>query len=60
MTEAGLASFEDRKNARLPLGFRDHCSTLLIPLNKCRRETFYFPFKCQDLRHHYEECQYNE
>eukprot|EP00899_Mesostigma_viride_P026895 jgi/Mesvir1/7390/Mv19191-RA.1 len=33
---------------------------LLIPLNKCRREELYLPWKCQDERHAYEKCQYVE
>jgi hypothetical protein len=48
------------KAARLPLSFRDYCSHLLIPLNKCRRETMYMPWKCSDERHSYEKCQYVE
>ncbi|GAA98271.1 hypothetical protein E5Q_04954 [Mixia osmundae IAM 14324] len=34
--------------ARLPLGWRDNCAGLLIPLNKCRHENFYLPWKCTD------------
>ena len=28
------------------------------PLNKCRQETFYLPWKCEDQRHGYEKCEY--
>jgi len=45
--------------ARLPLSFRDTCAHLLIPLNKCRRESFWNPNKCGHWRHTYEECEYN-
>lgn len=34
------------RDARLPLAYRDSCAHLLIPLNKCRRETWYAPWKC--------------
>ena len=54
------ASVEEMKKARLDVVFRDYCAHLLIPLNKCRHETFYMPFKCGHERHAYEECQYYE
>ena len=48
------------EDARLDLGYRDHCAHLLIPLNECRLRTSYMPWQCQDLRHAYEKCQYDE
>jgi len=33
--------------ARLPLPYRDSCAHLLIPLNRCRQEEFYLPWKCE-------------
>ena len=45
--------------ARVPIGYRDSCANILIPLNECRRETVYLPFFCQELRHAYEKCQYD-
>ena len=33
--------------ARLPLPYRDSCANLLIPLNRCRQEEFYLPWKCE-------------
>ncbi|GMH55908.1 hypothetical protein TrRE_jg8207 [Triparma retinervis] len=45
--------------ARVPLSHRDTCAHLLIPLNKCRRNTYFMPFSCSDQRHVYEECEYN-
>ncbi|KAF9969766.1 hypothetical protein BGZ73_007707 [Actinomortierella ambigua] len=54
------ATHKEMADARLPLGWRDSCSHLLIPLNKCRSETYYLPFKCQDERHEYEKCQYDD
>ena len=30
-------------------------SRLLIPLNKCRHQTLYQPWKCEDERHGYEK-----
>ncbi|KOS16248.1 nadh:ubiquinone oxidoreductase [Malassezia pachydermatis] len=44
------ASLEESNAARLPLGYRDSCSALLIPLNKCRRKTFYAPWACEEER----------
>lgn len=54
-----LATQEEMVEARLPLGSRDLCSKLLIPLNKCRQDTFYLPWKCEDQRHGYEKCEYD-
>ena len=51
---------EEMKAAQLPLNFRDYCAHLLIPLNECRRATWYSPFKCSDMRHAYEKCQFDE
>lgn len=53
-------SAEEMKAAKLPISYRDYCAHLLIPLNKCRQETFYLPYKCMDERHGYEKCQYVE
>jgi hypothetical protein len=33
--------------ARLPLAYRDSCANLLIPLNRCRYEEYYLPWKCE-------------
>lgn len=35
-------------------------ASLLIPLNICRHKTDYMPWKCEDERHGYEKCQYDE
>ncbi|KAF2686856.1 hypothetical protein K458DRAFT_297109 [Lentithecium fluviatile CBS 122367] len=63
----GLAASEPKKAtraemsaARLPLPYRDSCAHLLIPLNRCRQEEFYLPWKCETERHSYEKCQYEE
>lgn len=40
------ATREEMRDAKLPLAYRDSCGHLLIPLNKCRRETWYAPWKC--------------
>jgi NADH dehydrogenase (ubiquinone) 1 beta subcomplex subunit 7 len=47
------------KDARTPLAWRDTCSHILVDLNKCRRETWWNPNKCEHARHVYEECEYN-
>ena len=53
-----LLSEEEMKAAKIPLQWRDRCAAILVPLNKCRRETGFAPWKCTQLRHDYEECQY--
>ncbi len=50
---------EAMAKARLPIAYRDTCAHLLIPLNKCRRETWWNPNQCGHERHTYEECLYN-
>jgi NADH dehydrogenase (ubiquinone) 1 beta subcomplex subunit 7 len=45
------------KTYRVPLEWRDGCAHLLVPLNRCRREHFYLPWHCTELRHAYEACQ---
>jgi hypothetical protein len=34
-------------DARLPLAYRDTCAHLLIPLNRCRHNEYYLPWKCE-------------
>ena len=34
-------------DAKLPLAYRDSCANLLIPLNRCRVDTYYLPWKCE-------------
>lgn len=46
---------EDQK---IPVCWRDDCAHILIPLNYCRRLTWHAPWKCTELRHAYEHCQY--
>jgi NADH dehydrogenase (ubiquinone) 1 beta subcomplex subunit 7 len=48
------------KANRIDVAYRDYCSHLLIPLNKCRQSTLYMPWKCEDERHAYEKCEYIE
>ena len=54
-----LQDAEKLAKAKIPIAYRDTCAHLLVPLNKCRRETFWNPNKCNHYRHTYEECQYN-
>jgi hypothetical protein len=51
LTTDAEATREEMREARLPLAYRDSCAGLLIPLNKCRRETWYAPWKCE-VSHH--------
>ena len=53
-------SLEEMEKNQIPLGLRDYCAHLLIPLNKCRHQNFYLPWKCGHERHEYEVCQYKE
>ncbi|KAF2102711.1 hypothetical protein NA57DRAFT_71697 [Rhizodiscina lignyota] len=57
---SGPASREAMSEAKLPLAYRDSCAHLLIPLNKCRYNEYYLPWKCENERHSYEKCQYEE
>ncbi|PVF98253.1 hypothetical protein CPB86DRAFT_705483 [Serendipita vermifera] len=41
------APVEEAKKAHLPVSMRDHCSALLIPLNKCRRQNMFLPWECE-------------
>ena len=41
------ATREQMSEAKLPLAYRDSCANLLIPLNRCRFETYYLPWKCE-------------
>ncbi|KAI1336691.1 NADH-ubiquinone oxidoreductase B18 subunit-domain-containing protein [Xylariaceae sp. FL0016] len=54
------ATREEMREAKLPLAYRDSCANLLIPLNRCRVDTYYLPWKCENERHTYEKCQYEE
>ncbi|KXJ87781.1 NADH-ubiquinone oxidoreductase B18 subunit-domain-containing protein [Microdochium bolleyi] len=54
------ATREEMREASLPIAYRDTCANLLIPLNRCRKDTYYMPWKCEDERHSYEKCQYVE
>ena len=47
-----IATQEEMKANRVPLGFRDSCAHLLIPLNQCRLREFYLPWKCEDERYY--------
>jgi NADH dehydrogenase (ubiquinone) 1 beta subcomplex subunit 7 len=51
---------EEMHAANIDMVNRDFCAHLLIPLNECRRKSFYLPWKCEHERHAYELCQYNE
>ena len=41
------ATKQEMSDARLPLAYRDSCAHLLIPLNRCRYEEYYLPWKCE-------------
>jgi hypothetical protein len=46
-TTAAPASRQAMSDARLSLAYRDSCAHLLIPLNRCRQEEYYLPWKCE-------------
>ncbi|KAH8086465.1 NADH-ubiquinone oxidoreductase B18 subunit-domain-containing protein [Filobasidium floriforme] len=60
MAASTTASQGEMDASRVPIQWRDQCSALLIPLNKCRHKTLYAPWKCEDERHGYEKCQYDD
>ena len=41
------ATREEMSAAKLPLAYRDGCAHLLIPLNRCRVDEYYIPWKCE-------------
>lgn len=47
LTTPAEATREEMSAARLPLAYRDSCAHLLIPLNRCRFEEYYLPWKCE-------------
>lgn len=47
LLDAVPASREAMSEAKLPLAYRDSCAGLLIPLNKCRHDTFFAIWKCE-------------
>lgn len=40
------ATREEMSAARVPLAYRDSCAHLLIPLNHCRYDNYYLPWRC--------------
>ncbi|PAV24335.1 7 NADH dehydrogenase 1 beta subcomplex [Pyrrhoderma noxium] len=60
MSSPAIPSQAELKANKVPLGWRDQCSSLLIPLNVCRRDNLYVPWECENERHAYEECQYKD
>ncbi|RDB29881.1 NADH dehydrogenase [ubiquinone] 1 beta subcomplex subunit 7 [Hypsizygus marmoreus] len=60
MASATTASQTELKQHRVPLGWRDSCSALLLPLNVCRKQTYYVTWECDHERHTYEKCQYDD
>ncbi|KAF0978964.1 hypothetical protein FDP41_002034 [Naegleria fowleri] len=53
-----LVSEDEMDKHEVPLYLRDACVHRVIPLNQCRHENFYNPFKCNEERVRYERCQY--
>ena len=51
---------EEMADAKVPLHLRDYCAHLYIPLLKCRKDTYYVPWKCKKERHDWDECEYEE
>jgi NADH dehydrogenase (ubiquinone) 1 beta subcomplex subunit 7 len=51
---------KEMADAKIPLNGRDYCAHLLIPLLKCRKETYYFPWKCKHEKHDWDKCEYDE
>ncbi|XP_015750518.1 PREDICTED: NADH dehydrogenase [ubiquinone] 1 beta subcomplex subunit 7-like [Acropora digitifera] len=51
---------KEMADAKLPLQGRDYCAHLLIPLLKCRKETYFMPWKCHHEKHLWERCEYDD
>jgi NADH dehydrogenase (ubiquinone) 1 beta subcomplex subunit 7 len=51
---------QEMADNRVPLHVRDYCAHILIPLNKCRRQTLFIPGGCEEHMHSYEICMYKE
>ncbi|CDO70354.1 hypothetical protein BN946_scf184613.g4 [Trametes cinnabarina] len=51
MTSSTTASQAELKAAKVPLGWRDQCSA---------KEKMYLPWECENERHAYEKCQYED
>ncbi|KAJ9093814.1 hypothetical protein QFC19_008191 [Naganishia cerealis] len=51
MVSSQTASQSELDASRVPLGWRDQCSA---------HKTLYAPWACEDERHGYEKCQYDE
>lgn len=47
LTASTGATREEMRDAKVPMQYRDSCAHLLIPLNRCRFETYYMPWKCE-------------
>ncbi|KAK1927992.1 NADH-ubiquinone oxidoreductase B18 subunit-domain-containing protein [Papiliotrema laurentii] len=60
MVSSTTASQAELNKHQVPLQWRDNCSALLIPLNICRHKEYYLPWKCEDEKHVYEKCQYDD
>jgi len=60
MSPPAMATPQEMADNNVPMHVRDYCAHILIPLNKCRRKTMYFPGKCEDEMHSYEICMYKE
>ena len=54
------ATQKQLSDAKIDLAYRDFCAHLLIPLNECRKRSYFLPWKCEHERHVYEKCQYKE
>jgi len=51
---------KEMADAKIPLSARDYCAHLLIPLLKCRKDTYFVPWKCEHEKHAWDRCQYDE
>ena len=40
------ATREEMSANKVPLPYRDSCAHLLIPLNNCRYDNYYLPWRC--------------
>ncbi|KAI9203255.1 NADH-ubiquinone oxidoreductase B18 subunit-domain-containing protein [Polychytrium aggregatum] len=45
---------------QIPHAWRDYCAHLLPDLNRCRIDSYYLPWHCENERMAWQKCQYDD
>lgn len=48
------------REANMTIRLRSWCAHHVMPLQKCRSENFWLPYKCEHEREMFEKCRYKE